>query len=90
MGRRIHTGQTGYFQELSGIQVIDSTVETILTDSELIFKPDGVGKVRVAKDTDSTDSSTGSMVIEGGLGIVKNLNVDGVIGGNGRIDGGSF
>ena len=52
------------------------------------YKVDITGSTRISENivingtTDSTDSLTGSVVISGGVGIAKNLHVDGTITGS--------
>ena len=52
------------------------------------YKVDITGNTRISENivingnTDSTNSSTGSVVISGGVGVAKNLHVDGTITGN--------
>jgi hypothetical protein len=90
MGRYLHAGLAGRYAGLAGIRIVDQTITTALDNADLVLEPDGTGKVSVAKSTGSTSTSTGALVVTGGVGVGENLYVNGDIEGNGTINGGSF
>lgn len=49
----------------------------------------GNGDVRFRSTTDSTSTSTGTIRVDGGVGIAKNLNVGGTIKGLGAVENGT-
>ena len=51
---------------------------------------DITGNVDIDDTTQSTNSGSGALVVDGGVGIVKNLNVGGNIESNGSITGGTY
>lgn len=53
------------------------------TDASLALSIDNVQTVKCHSETDSISPSDGSLVVLGGAGVVKNLNVSGIIRGNG-------
>ena len=90
MGRYIHSGLAGRYVGLAGLRVIDETIQTMEANANLVLEPDGTGYVYVDKSIGSTSTSTGSLVVVGGVGIGENLYVAGDIEGQGTINGGTF
>lgn len=90
MGRSIHAGTAGRHPGLGGLRVQDATLTTIVDNEPLVLSPDGTGHVSIDKNITSTSTSTGALVVTGGVGIGENLYVNGDIEGNGTINGGTF
>lgn len=90
MGRYIHAGLAGRFVGLAGLRVVDETIQTLEPNTNLVLEPNGTGFVYVDKNISSSSTTTGALVVLGGVGIGENLYVNGNIEGNGTINGGSF
>lgn len=90
MGRYIHAGLAGRYAGLAGLRVFDETIQTVEANTNLVLEPNGTGRVFIDKNNSSTSTTTGALVVVGGVGIGENLYVNGNIEGNGTINGGSF
>ena len=56
-----------------------STLSTTITNGDLTIRPDGTGSVLVTSNKASSSTSTGALVVTGGVGIGGDLRVAGVI-----------
>jgi len=90
MGRSVHTGTVGGAGDLGSLNIVDNILTTRETDQHLDLDPNGEGSVRVVNDISAGSTSTGSLVVTGGVGIGENLWVGGDIEGAGTINGGTF
>jgi len=67
---------------VTGAVDFDTTLNVTGLTTVNEFKAIGIAtfenQVKVTKDTQSTDKDTGALIVEGGVGIEKNLNVGGV------------
>lgn len=94
--RRISTGVQGR-PILGRFFTLDNTINSITTNSDLILAPDGTGRVTTqsqvsfANTAGSTNKDTGSLVVDGGVGVEENINLGGNIAdGNGFSTGTQF
>lgn len=84
MSRRITAGvvNTGASGGLGSLQAINNTITAPPTDVDIVLSPDGTGLTEVRGDftvtsgDDSNSSTTGSVIVTGGVGVTGNLNVD--------------
>lgn len=90
MGRSIHTGTAGSGGGVGSLNVIANKITSVVTDDDIEFEPNGAGKVRLLKNTTATSTTSGALVVAGGVGIGENLWVGGNIEGAGTINGGTF
>ena len=68
----------------------DKNIFTEVTSETIQVGGDGQGGVHIPFTTDSSDGSTGALVIDGGVGIKKNLNVEGDLDGTGDLTMGTI
>lgn len=94
--RRISTGVQGR-PILGRFFTLDNTINSITTNSDLILAPDGTGRVTTQSQVSftntagSTNKDTGSLVVDGGVGVEENINLGGNIAdGNGFSTGTQF
>ena len=90
MGRSIHTGTAGSGGGIGSLNVIANKITSTQIDDDIEFEPNGAGKVELLKNTSATNTSSGALVVVGGVGIGENLWVGGNIEGAGTINGGIF
>lgn len=75
---------TGGFQA-NNLQMSGNTISVLDTNGNLVLTPNGVGlttttkRFRIFDTTDTTNSSTGALIISGGVGIAKDIIADGGI-----------
>ena len=94
--RRISTGVQGR-PILGRFFTLDNTINSITTNADLILAPDGTGRVTTQSQVSftntagSTNKDTGSLVVDGGVGVEENINLGGNIAdGNGFSTGTQF
>jgi hypothetical protein len=90
MGRSIHTGTAGSGGGIGSLNVISNKITSVTPDHDIEFEPNGTGKVEMLNNTTASSTSTGALVVVGGVGIGGNLWVGGNIEGAGTINGGTF
>jgi hypothetical protein len=90
MGRSIHTGTAGSGGGIGSLNVIANKITSTQTDDDIEFEPNGAGKVELLNNTTATSTTSGALVVVGGVGIGENLWVGGNIEGAGTINGGTF
>jgi hypothetical protein len=90
MGRSIHTGTAGSGGGIGSLNVIANKITSTQTNDDIEFEPNGTGKVELLNSTAASSTSTGALVVVGGVGIGGNLWVGGNIEGAGTINGGTF
>jgi hypothetical protein len=90
MGRSIHTGTAGSGGGIGSLNVIANKITSVVENDDIEFEPNGTGKVEMVRNTSATSTSTGALVVVGGVGIGENLWVGGNIEGAGTINGGTF
>lgn len=82
--RKIGTGVTGR-PILGNLFALNNTVSGIVPNANLVLDPDGTGKVttdapfEISNTTVSNSASTGSLVIDGGIGLAGNINAGGTL-----------
>jgi len=93
--RKISTGVTGR-PLLGNLFAQDNTVRGIVPNANLILDPDGTGKVttdapfEITNTTASNSSSTGSLVIAGGIGVSGDVNTGGDVVSGGSLSATGF
>jgi hypothetical protein len=90
MGRSVHTGTAGGGGGIGSLTVIANKFISTVDNDDIEFEPNGTGKVELLKNTSSTSTTSGALVVAGGVGIGENLWVGGNIEGAGTINGGTF
>lgn len=90
MGRSIHTGTAGGQSQFGSLRVVANKIVSVVDNDDIEFEPNGLGKVELLKNTNSSSTGTGALVVVGGAGVGGNLWVGGNIEGAGTINGGTF
>jgi hypothetical protein len=90
MGRSIHTGTAGSGGGIGSLNVVANKITSVVPDEDIEFEPNGTGKVEMLNNTTANSTTSGALVVIGGVGIGGNLWVGGNIEGAGTINGGTF
>lgn len=90
MGRSIHTGTAGSGGGIGSLSVISNKITSVTLNDDIEFEPNGTGKVEMLNNTAANSTTSGALVVIGGVGIGGNLWVGGNIEGAGTINGGTF
>jgi hypothetical protein len=90
MGRSVHTGTAGGGGGIGSLNVVANKITSLVLNDDIDFEPNGTGRVEILKSNVASSTSTGALVVAGGVGIGGNLWVGGNIEGAGTINGGTF
>lgn len=90
MGRSVHTGTAGGGGGIGSLNVVANKITSIVDNDDIEFEPSGTGRVELLRNTVASSTTTGALVVVGGVGIGGNLWVGGNIEGSGTINGGTF
>lgn len=77
MGRNISTGTAGAGSGVGTLVVVANTIGSVAND-DIILDPSGTGKVSIPGTDVATTTSSGALVLGGGLGVAGNI----VLGGS--------
>ena len=90
MGREVNKGLAGGSNITGSLNIVDNTIRVGKPNADIVLDPLGTGalstdnNIIITNTTDSSDSATGSLIIDGGLAISENFNIAGSIG---AVDG---
>lgn len=79
MGRSIQTGTADGGGGIGSLNAISNKIASIFDNDNIEFEPRGSGNVVLVKNTPASSTSTGALVVEGGVGIGGNLFTGGEI-----------
>jgi hypothetical protein len=84
MPRKISSGVATATGSLGTLSIVDNTITTVASDTDIVFDPDGDGDVVTSRPltingSASTNTSTGALQITGGLAVTGNINVGGLL-----------
>lgn len=73
----LFTGGTGGIiaATIGDIYISGDTIQNNTVSGDIKLDPTGTGSVYILSDIDSVDKDTGALIVEGGVGIEKHLNV---------------
>lgn len=92
MGRKTSGGTAGGSGNLGGIVVDDNIVTVSAPNTNLTLNTSGTGEIQIfapleiTNETQSTDTSSGALVLSGGMGIAGDLYLGGTINGGAGLN----